>query len=166
MASDHNILWSLPKAKGRKEVALPCGRNVSLDYPATHIVRKWLRGVKGFVASSELRIAACGHHRTWWQSEPWAVDISGLGQKVCAVKLSTRIRDFFLSADAAAARQARATCYFPIVNVPVQTQSEPPSSRSVPEQVPEPLMPLCFPVPLTISHLFIAVFFAGSPFPS
>jgi hypothetical protein len=61
-----------PKQKAARRSLSPCGRNVSLAYPATYIVRKWLRGVKGFVASSELRIAACGHHRTWWQSEPWA----------------------------------------------------------------------------------------------
>jgi hypothetical protein len=44
----------------------------------------------------------------------------------------------------------------PIVTVPVQDQSPEPSAFIFPEQAPEPLAPLYFPVPLTIFHLFAA----------
>src|SRR5229473_2210938 len=46
----------------------------------------------------------------------------------------------------------------PIEYVPVHSQSAEPSALTFPEQPPEPLMPSCFPVPLTIFHLLAAAF--------
>jgi hypothetical protein len=48
--------------------------------------------------------------------------------------------------------------YLPAEIVPVQFQSELPSSLSFPVQVPEPLAPVWFPVPLTIFHVSDTVF--------
>jgi len=42
--------------------------------------------------------------------------------------------------------------YLPVEYVPVHSQSAEPSALNFPEQVPEPLMPLYFPVPLRIFH--------------
>ncbi len=46
----------------------------------------------------------------------------------------------------------------PIAYVPVHSQSAEPSALAFPAQVPEPLMPLCCPLPLTIFHLLAAGF--------
>jgi hypothetical protein len=46
----------------------------------------------------------------------------------------------------------------PIAYVPVHSQSAEPSALAFPAQVPEPLMPLCCPLALTIFHLLAAGF--------
>ncbi len=52
--------------------------------------------------------------------------------------------------------------YLPIMVVPVHPQSEEPSSFLIPEQAPEPLKALCFPVPLTIFHLLASFLLSGA----
>jgi hypothetical protein len=69
------------------------------------------------------------------------------------VQLQVRLR-----ADPQPRLETQPPPYLPIEYVPVHSQSYEPSALAFPEQVPEPLMPLCFPVPLTIFHLLEAGF--------
>src|ERR1039458_4614977 len=76
--------------------------------------------------------------------------------EVCSFRLTLLAQG--LRADPQPPVQAHTPAYLPSEYVPVHALSKEPSVLNFPEQVPEPLMPLYFLVPLRIFHLIGAGF--------